>query len=115
MTTASAVRELALALPDTAEKPSYGTPGFRVRDRLFARLREEGDVLVLWRANLEEKEMLLAAEPAKFFTTRHYDGHPMLLVRLGAVDRDELADLLEESWRLRAPKRLVERFDAGGA
>jgi len=107
------VREIALSLPGTSEKPSYGTPGFRVRDRLFARLREDNDVLVLWRESLEEKEFLLEAEPEKFFTTSHYDGYPMILVRLAAIDRKELAELLDESWRLRAPKRLVEQADKG--
>jgi hypothetical protein len=108
----SDVRELALALPETTEKPSYGTPGFRVKDRLFARIREERDVLVVWCGGLDEKEFLIGAEPAKFFTTPHYDGYPMVLVRLPAVDREELGELLAESWRLRAPKRLAERFDA---
>jgi hypothetical protein len=112
MTGEADVRELALALPETTEKPSYGTPGFRVKDRLFARIREEGDVLVIWCDSLDEKEFLIGAEPEKFFTTPHYDGHAMVLVRLGAVDRAELAELLEDSWRLRAPKRVVERFDA---
>lgn len=107
------VRELALSLPATTEKPSYGTPGFRVRDRLFARIREEG-VLVLWRESEEEKEALIEAEPAKFFTTPHYDGYPNILIRLGAVDREELAELVEESWRLRAPESLVEQFDREG-
>jgi len=105
------VREIALSLPETIEKLSYGTPGFRVRDRLFVRLRDENEVLVLWRESLEEKELLLEAEPGKFFTTPHYDGHPLILIRLEAVDRKELAELLEESWRLRAPKRLVEKAD----
>ena len=107
------VRELALAFPATTERPSYGTPGFRVRDRLFARMREEG-VLVLWRESEEEKQALVEAEPEKFFTTPHYDGYPNILVRLTAVDREELAELLEESWRLRAPEFLVEQFDRGG-
>lgn len=105
------VRELALALPATAEKPSYGTPGFRVRDRLFARLREDPDALVVWRESEEEKRALIGAEPEKFFTIPHYDGHPHLLVRLEAVDREELAELLEESWRLRAPQRLIAELD----
>lgn len=106
------VRRLALALPATTEKPSYGTPGFRVRDRLFARIREERDVLVVWCGGLEEKELLIASESARFFTTPHYDGHPTVLVRLGAVDTTELAELLDASWRLRAPKRLVAEVDA---
>jgi hypothetical protein len=107
------VRELALALPETTEAPSYGTPGFRVRDRLFARLREGPDALVLWREDEEEKRALIESEPEKFFTTPHYDGYPNILVRLDAVDRVELAELLEESWRFRAPGRLVDRLDRG--
>jgi hypothetical protein len=101
VTTEDDVRELALALPNTKEKPSYGTPGFRVRDKLFARIREEG-VLVVWCESLEEKDFLLEGDPEKFFTTPHYDGYPNILVRLEAVDREELAELLAESARIRA-------------
>ena len=93
-------RELALALPETVEKPSYGMPGFRVREKLFARIREEG-VLVLWCESIEEKEFLIEGDPEKFFTVPHYDGYPHVLVRLEAVDREELAELLAESCRIR--------------
>ena len=86
MVTEDDVRAAALALPETTEKPSYGTPGFRVKDRLFARIREEGDVLVVWCEDVGEKDALIASEPEKFFTTPHYDGHPTVLVRFGAVD-----------------------------
>jgi len=109
----SDVRELALSLPETIEKSSYGTPGFRVKDRLFARMREEPGVLAIWCADLDEKEFLIRAEPERFFTVPHYDGYAMILVRLEAVDREELLELLTESWRLRGPKRLVAEFDAG--
>ena len=108
--TESDVRAIALALPETEERPSYGTPGFRVKDRLFARLREPG-VLLVWCADEGEKDFLLRADPAKFFTTPHYDGHPSVLVRLAAVDRDELAELLTDSWRVRAPKRVAQSLD----
>jgi hypothetical protein len=101
MATEEDVRELALALPDTIEKPSYGTPGFRVRDKLFARIREAG-VLLVWCESLEEKDFLLEGDPERFFTVPHYDGHPSVLVRLEAVDREELAELLAESARIRA-------------
>ena len=111
MTTESDVRAIALALPETEERPSYGTPGFRVKDRLFARIREPG-VLVVWCADEAEKDFLIRAEPEKFFTTPHYDGHPSILVRLEAVGRDELTELLTDSWRVRAPKRLAASLDA---
>jgi hypothetical protein len=114
MVTEDDVRRIALSLPATTEKPSYGTPGFRVKDQLFARIREEGDVLVVWTAP-GEKEALLAAEPDTFFSTPHYDGHDLVLVRFGAVDVDELEELLTDAWRLRAPAKLVAAFDADGA
>jgi hypothetical protein len=105
------VRRIALSLPETTEKSSYGTPGFRVKDRLFARIREEGDVLVLWCADEGEKTGLITADPDKFFTTPHYDGYPLILVRFEAIDVPELTELVTDSWRLRAPKRLVSDFD----
>jgi hypothetical protein len=106
------MRRMALSLPATTEAPSYGTPGFRVKDRLFARLRDD-DLLVVWCADEEEKRAMIAADPAKFTTTPHYDGHPSVLVVVAAVSVDELGELLTESWRLRAPKRLLADFDAG--
>ena len=60
---------------------------------------------------LGEKEALIAADPETFFTTPHYDGHPMVLVRFDAVDVDELTELLTDAWRMRAPKRLRDELD----
>jgi hypothetical protein len=105
------VREVALSLPATIEKPSYGTPGFRVRDKMFARIRPEGDVLLVWVSDEAEKLAMIDAEPEKFFTTSHYDGHPTVLVRFDAIEVLELRELLTDSWRLRAPKKLVAELD----
>ncbi|MCT2586363.1 MmcQ/YjbR family DNA-binding protein [Actinophytocola gossypii] len=114
MVTEDDVRRVALSLPHTTERPSYGTPGFRVKDKLFARIREEGDVLALFVADESEKHGLIASDPEKFFTTSHYDGAAMILVRFGAVDVDELTELLTDSWRLRAPKRVVAEYYPAG-
>ncbi len=42
----------------------------------------------------------------------HYAGHPIVLVRLDAVDLDEAEELIIESWRQRAPKPVVRRWDS---
>jgi hypothetical protein len=105
------VRRIALALPETAEKTMYGTPAFYVRGKWFARIKEEGDALVLPLGAEEEKAALIAADPATFFTTPHYDGSASVLVRLAAVDAAELGELLADAWRLRAPKRLAAGFE----
>ncbi len=111
MVTEDDVRRIALSLPHTTERPSYGTPAFRVQDKPFARLREEGDVLVVWVSGEEEKLGLIAADPEKFFTTPHYDGYALVLVRLAAVDADELTELLTDAWRVRAPRRVLAELD----
>jgi len=106
------VRRIALSLPATIEKPSYGMAGFRVGDTLFARIRERADgVLVVWVESEPEKEAMIAGEPDAFFTLPHYDGYPIVLVRLAAVDEEELRELLTESWLTRAPKQVRRLLD----
>lgn len=111
MVTEDDVRRTALALPGTGEKSMYGTPAFSVRGRWFARIREEGDAIAVPVAAEEEKRELVAARPEVYFTTPHHDGHAVVLVRLAGLDAAELAEVLTDAWRLRAPKRVVAAFD----
>jgi hypothetical protein len=106
------VRRVALSLPGAVEKSYNRLPGFRVSQKLFARIHEQPDTLFVGCADVAEKDGLIASHPDKFFTTPHYDGYPGLLVRLNAVDIDELTELLTESWRLSASRRRVAEFDA---
>ena len=106
-----AVRTLALGFPGTEEATSYGTPAFRVRGKLFARLHQDGESLVV-RADLDEREALVRAYPRFFFVTDHYRDDPWVLVRLGSVPEALFTEVLEQAWRQRAPKRLVQKFDA---
>ena len=108
------VRRIALSLPETTEKPWFRTPGWRVKDKSFLRIRSEAEgALVVFVADLDEKEALLSSEPEVFFTTPHYDGYPVVLVRLEAIGVDELEELITDSWRLKAPKRVLKAFDEG--
>jgi hypothetical protein len=75
---------------------------------MFAWIRDEPDALVAWVDSLQDKEALIASDPGKFFTTPHYDGRAVVLVRLEAVDVDEVAELVTDSWRLRAPRALTK-------
>jgi hypothetical protein len=111
MVTFETVRQLALALPETMEGTWFGTPAFRVRGKSFARLREEGDILVV-KTDIGYQEALIQMEPDTYFITPHYAGHPYILVRLARVDQEALRGLLADAWRLSAPKRLVASFDA---
>lgn len=107
------VREIAGALPGAEESTTYGQPAFKVGGKLFAWLSPdraaEGALAV--RVDPGEKDLLLAGGAA-YFETPHYDGHPIILVDLDRVTSRELAERIEDSWLLRAPKGLVDVYIA---
>ena len=124
MTDQDDVRRIALSLPETSE--SEDRFAFSVRnggkDKGFAwnwmeRVEPKEpkvprhDVLAVRVANQVEKEMLLKSDPSKFFTEPHYNGFPAILVRLPAIDVDELAELLTDAWRCQASRALVKEFE----
>src|SRR5215471_5060121 len=87
-------------------------PVFRVSGTLFLRIHELPDVVFVRCSAVEQRNELLKAEPGKFFITAHYEGYPGMLVRLSQVDLDEMAELVIESWRLCAPRRMLASYDA---
>ena len=118
------VDRLARALPETGAGTSYGNRAWKVRDKAFAWERPlrrsdlealgdaapDGPILGVSVEHLVAKEALLADDPGVYFTTPHFDGYPAVLVRLGAIEQDELEELLAEAWLCRAPKRLAKAF-----
>lgn len=54
----------------------------------------------------------METQPHAFFLTDHYRGWPGILVRLSNVDRAQLQELLEQSWRRLAPKKLLDQHAA---
>jgi hypothetical protein len=105
------VRRLALSLPDVEEIDSDGFD-FRVDghgfvwsypERLPGRPREiRTDIAVLYVGGEGEKQALLRGEPDKFFTAPGYEGWPLVMLRLDAVDRRRLRELVTDAWRMRA-------------
>lgn len=107
MATWDDVRELALALPEAEESTSYRKPAFKVGGKAFAwESPHEHGALVL-RCDALELPFILESDPAVFYVTPHYDGHPMMLVRVDTIDHEELAGRLKDAWAIAAPKRLL--------
>ena len=99
MPTAKTVRRIALALPKTEERPCYGTPGFYVHKRIFARLLEDGDTVVL-KIDYDRRDVLVKSDPQTYFITDHYRNYPMMIVRLSTVDLADLRELLAGAWQV---------------
>jgi hypothetical protein len=105
------VRRMALAWPGVEDGTSYGTPALKVKGKFLARLREDGDSLVIKDIDVDERGMLMEAEPDVFYVTDHYKGWPMVLVRLSKAHPRKVEALLFRSWKTTAPKRLVKAFE----
>ena len=104
------VRKIALSLKNVEESTSYGTAAFKVDGKLLARLREDGESLVVG-TTFEEREEMMAAEPDTYYITEHYRNYPWVLVRLSRANSDVLRDLLSRAVRLASmqPRRVSPR------
>ena len=100
----------AVKLPGVEISKSYGTPALKVHGKTLARLKEDGETLVL-RTDFVSRQILTQADPDTFFFTDHYRDYPLVLVRLARLDASALPDLLERAWRQVAPKKLVDALD----
>jgi hypothetical protein len=105
------VRKIISKLPGSEEGPCYGTPGFRVRKKLYARMLDDGESLVL-KIDFDARDSLTQASPRCFSVTPHYENYPMMIVNLRSVRVAELEELLEGAWRFCAPKRLIADYDS---
>lgn len=112
MATWKDVTTIALALPRTEVSTWYGTPGVKVAGKGFLRLRTEAEGGLVVMCDHEKKAALLGCGNPAFYTTPHYDGYPSILVNLRLIKRGELAELVTESWRRKAPLPLLQAFDA---
>ena len=96
------VRAIGLGLPDVKESTMYGSPALKVCGELLAcmaihKSAEPGSLAV--RIDFDQRAGLLADEPETYYVTEHYINHPVVLVRLAKIRRDELRDLLSSSWQ----------------
>lgn len=99
------LREICLALPDAAEKETWGSPTFRIKDKIFAM----GFDAALWcKAPAGVQAILVGAAPERFFVPPYVGRRGWVGFRLdGATDWDEVVALVRRSFRMTAPKRLA--------
>lgn len=108
------IREICLALPESVELETWGHPTFRVRDRIFAScgVSDEDPVRVtmaMKAAAGEQQSLLATGNP--FFFPKYVGSKGWIGVEIDAdTDWSEIAELVEDSYREIAPKRLVSRL-----
>jgi hypothetical protein len=106
------IRKMALAWPEVEDGTSYGTPALKVRKKLLARLREDGDSLAMLGVPQDERDMLVESRPKVFYFTDHYRDYPTVLIRLSKTKPAAVEPLLRRRWCALASKKAVREFEA---
>lgn len=106
------LRALCLALPEATEKEAWGDPTWRVRDRIFAMQKGNfaGGRPSLWFKGADgAQRVLVDGAPERFFVPPYVGSKGWIGAYLDVkrVDWALLRDLVTESYRAIAPKRLA--------
>ena len=106
------VDEICMALPEAENKPFGGheAPAYRVRDKIFVKVNEDLSGFTC-KAPPGVQQVLVASEPDRFYVPAYVGRQGWIGVNFVDVDRDELAAIIEDSYRMTAPKKLLAQLD----
>ena len=121
------VHAVAMAMPHvTCDQGPAGNPVYQVGGKSFVFFRTPrpdavdpdtgqryDDVIMFWVESEAEKQALLSDPDSPFFTTKHFDGHPSVLVRaahLGRLSYGELTEVIQDAWLSRASSRRAAQW-----
>lgn len=107
------LRAICLAFPEAVEAGGVGDPSFKVRDKIFAMRHDFKGRSSMWcKAPPGLQDALVGADAERFFVPPYVGHRGWIGVRLdGDLDWDEVAGLVEDSYRMTAPKRLTALLD----
>ncbi len=108
------LRRLCLALPEAHEVEAWGEPTFRVRNKMCATFASAsshhggGRPAVWCKAAPGEQDVRVRMDADRYFVPPYVGPSGWIGIRLdGDVDWMSVRDMLEDGWRLVAPKRLL--------
>lgn len=114
------LRKICLALPEATEQLAWGEPTFRAGGKMFVMFannhHNDGRIAAWCNATFAVQDLLVRADPERYFVPPYQGTRGWIGVRLedGRADWAEVAAIVEDAYRLVAPKRLLILLDGGG-
>jgi len=104
------IRDITAGLPRSYEVLVRDQIKFRVGQIVYLAVSRDEETIGIGFPR-EERAAALAAEPDKFFPPRPSDErYQWIQVRLAALDREELRELIIDAWALCVPKKVRAEF-----
>ena len=111
MVTAADVREVARPLPRTEEHLIRDYIKFRVGKIVYASISPD-EMTLGFGFPKEERAALIASRPDVFLMPRLSDQRfQWINARMGALDKDEMRELIIDAWRMVVPKKVAAALD----
>ncbi len=105
---------LSLGLPHVTVAVSWGNENLKAHGKLWTWWSPYLDAAI-FKGSIEEREMLMSADPDTFVLHPHYQNSGLILVAAGRIDLDWATARLQQTWRTLAPKRVLKTWDADQA
>lgn len=110
MLTMAEARRMALSLPEVTEEDHFGMPSYREQKKIFSTVPDEKTIRVM----LGPEETSLGVNSNRSAFAELWWGKKLagVSVHLAQASQQQVADLLGEAWRPKAPKALIAAFNA---
>ena len=110
------LRELCLAYPEAVEAEAFGSPTFQVRSKNFAMVHKPDHRVAVWcKAPPGAQEAWIATDPDRYYKPPYLGPTGWVAAWISPEcdpDWEAIAEMIDESYRLVAPKRLVAQIQS---
>lgn len=110
MISVSEIRNYIMKLPESVEVEHWGKSSFRIKNKIFAVIQEDGVTLTI-KTSAEEREIYTQLEPQIFRVPETFSKLNYMHVNTKMINPEEAKLLLLRAWKSVAPKKLIKEVE----
>ncbi len=110
MVTVAAARQLALSLPETEEKSHFETPDFRVKNKIFATIKADKQLMMVKLSAVDQSVFCSFDTTVIYPVPGGWGRQGATYIELKKVKKSMLLDALTTAWKNVAPKKMATKY-----